>query len=227
MVDMANGQDIPLNVNIFSSWYSWHADLGNVKELQKAQCYRHGHQFLSGHRVQTTPSLECLPDLNHPLEGDEITVTALYEEELCERGRVNSWKNGPGRKKEWRSIRYLTSKRERKGAGLAISSLESASKSPTKAAGVRLLTRKTPWQIAVPRNMLMQKSTSYHGHPSSPKPRSSMQVVRNLGFRLKYTHKAQNWSKSDHLPQRFPVLFGSGVGSNLEDELVDNRGPPR
>ncbi len=227
MVDMANGQNIPLNVNISSSWHSWHADIVNMRGPRKAKFHSHGYQFRSGHRSWTTPSIDCLPDSVHPSGGDENTVTALHEDIICERGRVNTWKNGPGRKKEWRSIRYLTCKRKRKEVEFSVASLERTSKSPPKAAGVHLLIKKAPWQIAVPRNMLLQKSSSDYDSPPSPKPRSSMQIGANLGLKLEHSHRYQIWDKSDLLSQEFPVLLGSGGGSNLEDEIIDDRGSPR
>ena len=223
MYDIANAQKNLLNMDNPSSW---HADTVNMSESQKAKVHSHGYQFLSGDRSSKTQSLDCLSVSDQPFEGDEIAVTALHEEDICERGRVDSWKNGPGRKKEWRSIRYLTSERKRKRAECPVPGLEHASKFPSKATRVRLLPKKAPWQIAVPRNMLMQKSSSCHGSRPYSKPRSSMQIVRDSRLKVKYPY-TQIWNKSDLLLQDIPVLFDSGEGSNLEDEIIDEREPPK
>ena len=198
-----------------------------IREPQKAKYYCHRFQSLHGLRTWATPPLDCLLDPNHPIEGDLYTVTLLREENMCDRGRVNSWKSGPGGKKEWRSMsRYLTSKRKRKGAGFSVMRLERASKFPSKAAGVHLGTKKAPWQIAIPRDMLMQRSTCSWS-PSPPKPRSSMQLVRKLEFRLKYTHQTRFWDNNNFLPLKFPVSSTLGGSSNLEDEVTDDREPSR
>ena len=211
MVDMVDGQNIPLDLNSPSSWLP-----------QRAKLSCRGYQSLNGQRSWITSALDCLPDSNHPVEGELYTGTLLHEEDICERDRVTSWKNGPGRQKEWRSIsRYLTSKRKRKGAEFLVISWERASKFPFKVAGVHLLAKKAPWRIAIPRNMLMQKS-SYYGLPLSPKPGSSMQLVKSLEFKLRYTHKTQIWDNNDLLPQKFPVLSGFGGDLNLEDETIDD-----
>ncbi len=224
MYDMANGQKNLLNVDSSSSW---HADIVDTREPQKAKFYCHGNQFLSGDRSWKTQSLNCLSGSDQPLEGDENAVTALHEKDISERGRVDSWKTGPGRKKEWRSIRYLTPKRKRNRDECPVLGSEHVSKSPSKAARARPLTKKAPWQIADPRNMLMQKSSSYYSSPSYSKPRSSMQIVRDLGLNLRYTYTPRMRDKGDLLLQDFPVLVGSGEGSNFEDEIIDDRGPSK
>ena len=72
----------------------------------------------------------------------------------------------------------------------------------------------------------MQKSSCY-GLPLSPRPRYSMQLVKNLGFELRYTPKTQVWDNNDFLPQKLPFLSGFGGDLNLEDETVVNCAPPR
>ena len=223
-VDVADGRNIPLVMKFPSSLHNWHANIMNMRGSQKAKSYCHEYQSLIGHSSWTVPSLDRLPDSIHPFEDEESTVRGLHKERLCERGRVNSWKKGPGRKKDWRSVRYLTCKRRQKGVEFPVASWECVSKSAPKAAGVYLLTKKAPWQIAVPRSMLMQRSSSDYGSPSSPKPRSSMQIVANLGHKLKHTQKSQIWDKSEFLPQDFPVLFGP---EGIENDFIDDRGPPR
>ena len=216
IVDMVDGQYIP------SSWQSWPSDIVKMREPPKAKFSCHGYQSLNGHCSWTSSALDCVPDPNHPVEGGLYTGTLLHEEDICERDRVTSWKDGPGRQKEWRSIsRYLTSKRKRKGAEFDVISWERAFKSQFKVAGVHLHVKKAPWRIAIPRNMLMQES-SFYGSSLSPKPRSSVQFLQNLKFKLRYTHKPRIWDSNEFLSPKFSVLSGFGGDLNLEDETIDD-----
>ena len=72
MLDMIDGQNIPLKLNSFSSWQSWHPDIVKIREPQKAKSSCHGYQSLNRHRSWITSALDRFPDSNHPVEGSFV-----------------------------------------------------------------------------------------------------------------------------------------------------------
>lgn len=111
--------------------------------------------------------------LNHSVGEETIAPNEL---DLFGRDWIHRWKDGPGRNKEWRASRYLKSLR--KGERAKCQLLPSERRSPprylyrSKAASHHLAITHSPPHIAVPKDMLRQKSTSCQSHSSCLKPKS-------------------------------------------------------
>ena len=105
---------------------------------------------------------------------------------------IRRWKAGPGRNKDWRSSRYLKSLRKAEQGKYQLLPLGGRS-SPrylyrSKAASHHLAITHSPPHIAVPKNMLRQKSTSCQGHSSILKPKSAWQAKNEMGLNKKTIH---------------------------------------
>ena len=124
--------------------------------------------------------------LNHSI--GEVTV-APNELDLFGRDWIHRWKDGAGRNKDWRSTRYL--KCLRKGERAKCQLLPSGRRSSprnwyrSKAASHHLAITHSAPHIAVPKDMLRQKSTSCQGHSSCLKPKSTWQAMNDVGLNTK------------------------------------------
>lgn len=91
-----------------------------------------------------------------------------------------------GRNKDWKSSRYQKSMRKRERAKFQVSSAGRRSYlDPSKATNCYLAITHSPPHITVPKDMLRQKSTSWHGHSSCLKPKSSWQATNEMGLNKK------------------------------------------
>ena len=106
--------------------------------------------------------------------------------DLVGRNWIRWWKIGPGRGKDWRSSRYLKSMRKGEWAKHQLSSLGRRSRLiPSKAANYYLAIAQAPSHIAVPKDMLRQKSRSCQRHSSYLRPKSSWQAMNEAGLNKK------------------------------------------
>ncbi|KAK0509952.1 hypothetical protein JMJ35_007346 [Cladonia borealis] len=106
--------------------------------------------------------------------------------DLFGREWIRRWKDGPGRNKDWRSSRYLKPMKEGEGAKYQLSSLGRRSYlNLSQATNYYLGITRIPPHIAVPKEMLRQKSTSCHGHSSYLKPKSSWRAMYEMGLNQK------------------------------------------
>ena len=127
------------------------------------------------------------------LSGSDLTSHAVSKEtiapgelDLFGRDWIRRWKDGPGHNKDWRSSRYLKSMRKGERAKYQLSSLGRRScLNPSKATNYYLAIIQFPPHIAVPKDMLRQKSTSCQGHSSYLKPKSSWQAMNEMGLNKK------------------------------------------
>ena len=121
--------------------------------------------------------------LSHSI-GEEST--ALNRLDLFGRDWIRRWKDGPGHNKDWRPSRFLKSMRKGEQAKYQLSSLGCKSHlNPSKATNHYLAITQFPSYIAVPKDMLRQKSTSCHGHSSYLKPKSSWRAMYEMGLNQK------------------------------------------
>ena len=121
--------------------------------------------------------------LSHSVSEETVAPNEL---DLFGRDWIRRWKDGPGRNKDWKSSCYLTSMRKRGQAKFQVSSLGSRSNlDPSKATNYYLAITHSPSHIAVPKDMLRQKSTSCQGHLSCLKPKSSWQAMNEVGLNKK------------------------------------------
>ena len=106
--------------------------------------------------------------------------------DLFGREWIRRWKDGPGRNKDWRSSRYLKSVKEGEGAKYQLSSLGRRSYlNLSQATKIYLGTTRILPNIAVPKNMMRQKSNSCQVHSSNFKPKSSWQAMNKVDFKKK------------------------------------------
>ena len=121
--------------------------------------------------------------LSHSVSEETI---ALNELDFFGRDWIRRWKDGPGRNKDWKSSCYLKSMRKRGQAKFQVSSLGRRSNmDPSKATNYYLAIAHSPSHIAVPKDMLRQKSTFCQGRSSYLKPKSSWQAMNEVGLNKK------------------------------------------
>lgn len=121
--------------------------------------------------------------LSHSISKSTIAPGEL---DLFGRDRVRRWKDGPGHNKDWRSSRYLKSMRKGERAKYQLSSLGRRSYSnPSKATNNYLAITQFPPHIAIPKDMLRQKSACCQGHSSYLRPKSSWQAMNEAGLNKK------------------------------------------
>ena len=117
--------------------------------------------------------------------GSKETI-APSELDLFGRDYIRRWKDGPGRNKDRRSSRYLKSMRKGERAKYQLSSPGRRSYLiPSKVTNGYLAITQFPPYIAVPKDMLRQKSTSCQGHSSYLRPKSSWQAMNEAGLNKK------------------------------------------
>ena len=124
------------------------------------------------------------------LSSHSIGEASIAPNKLDHLGRdwIRRWKDGPGHNKDWRSSRYLKSMRKGERAKYQLSSLGRGSYlNPSKATNYYLAITQFPPHIAVPKDMLRQKSISCQGHSSCLKPKSSWQAMNEMGLNKKTT----------------------------------------
>ena len=118
--------------------------------------------------------------LSHSVSEETI---ASGELDLFGRDWIRRWKDGPGHSKDWRSSRYLKSVRKGERAKYQLSSLARRSCLDSfKATNHYPAISQSQPHIAVPRDMLRQKSTSCQGHSSCLKSKSSWQAMNEVGL---------------------------------------------
>ena len=121
--------------------------------------------------------------LSHRVSKETIAPSEL---DLFGRDRIRRWKDGPGHNRDWRSSRFLKSMRKGEQAKYQLSSLGCKSHlNPSKATNHYLAITQFPSYIAVPKDMLRQKSTSCQGHSSYLKPKSSWRAMYEMGLNQK------------------------------------------
>ena len=121
--------------------------------------------------------------LSHPVSDETIAPGEL---DHFGRNWIRRWKDGPGRNKDWRSNCYLKPMRKGEWAKYQLSSLGRRScLKRSKATNHHLANTPSPPQIAVPKDMLRQKSTSWQGHRSYLEPKSSWQAMSEVGLNKK------------------------------------------
>ena len=124
--------------------------------------------------------------LNHSI-GEE--TVAPNELDLFGRDWIHRWKDGAGHNKDWRPTRYMKCLRkgERAKGQLLPSGRRSSPRNlyRSKAASHHLAITHSAPHIAVPKDMLRQKSTSCQGHSSCLKPKSTWQAMNDVGLNTK------------------------------------------